>query len=325
MNTDSNRFMPPVPRDRETPTLSEIIPFRSKNINIRRSKVLLPLLVVALAAVAMLGGRTHLQYIDLLCYLSVSILFLAIYTYSGMRKGWLWYIVPAIISYFLVRDELWLYALVFRKLLPGDTGTLDGATDFWLTFRTYFFGAGLCEEALKATPVLLALAAAYLANRRRRSPIADPRGDGWTASVLRNLALRGPLDGLLMGYAAGAAFIIHETLGKYIPHYMGEALDRTNDVADAIVTGLELVIPRALGGAAGHMAFSRHLWLFHRPVCPLPTKGSDSYPTRLSPGCGSACVLGLDRRLAVPLCMVRARVDCDRSYLRCLPAQGEAA
>ena len=79
--------MPPVPRDHETPTLSEVIPFRSKKISIRRSKVLLPLLVVALAAVAMLGGRTHLQYIDLLCYLSVSILFLAIYAYSGIRKG----------------------------------------------------------------------------------------------------------------------------------------------------------------------------------------------------------------------------------------------
>ena len=105
----------------------------------------------------------------------------------------MWYIVPALISYFLVRDELWLYALVFRKLLPGDTGILDSAANFWLTFRTYFFGAGLCEEGFEGNP------GAACPSRRhtwrsevRRSPIAEPRGDGWTGSVLRNLALRGP-------------------------------------------------------------------------------------------------------------------------------------
>ena len=259
MSTDPNGFMPPTPRDRDVPTLSEIIPFRSKKISIRRSKVLLPFMIVALTVVALfalLGNQQFDYFIELLASLLVAGIFLAIYAYSGSRKRWWWYIVPAVISYFLLTKEFWFYVLIFRKILPGNDAALDNISDFLPTFQIYFFAAGLCEESLKATPALLALVAGLLLNPRGRAPGAVGGRRSWGGRILRNLTLRGPLDGLLMSCAAGAAFIIDETLGQYVPNLIGKVMAQTHSDAVAHLYGLGLVIPRTLQGVSGHMAWA---------------------------------------------------------------------
>ena len=261
MTPDPNGFMPPVPRDqeRDAPTFSEVIPFRSKKISIWRSKVLLPFLLVALTVVALftlLDNGQFDYFIDLLACLVVAGIFLAIYAYSGSRKRWWWYLVPALLSWFLLEDMFWVYTLVFRKILPGNTAGLNDTTDFLPTFEIYFFAAGLCEEGLKATPALLALVGGLLLSRGKGVFASGPAQRGWVGFILRNLTLRGPLDGLLMSAAAGAAFILDETLGQYVPNIVGKVYSKTQDADAAHLYGLGLVIPRTLQGISGHMAWA---------------------------------------------------------------------
>src|SRR5205085_2201216 len=145
-----------------------------------------------------------------------------------------------------------------RKILPGGE---PWGTSFVPTFVNMFFGAGLCEEALKATPILLALLLAY----RLGGPSDKPTpsllqlltGKASMSDILGALAIRGPLDGLLMGFAAGAAFILVETLYQYVPNQIVNMQKAANnDIWAGYLFGIGLLIPRVLQGVAGHMAWA---------------------------------------------------------------------
>ncbi len=111
----------------------------------------------------------------------------------------------------------------FRNVLPGNVSAVADNPNFIPNFIAYFFGAGMCEEGLEGhTPVLIALA---LTLRHGIAPsgatpgfrdILNRKPGG--PEIFSALALRGPLDGMLMGFAAGAAFIVDETLGEYVPN-----------------------------------------------------------------------------------------------------------
>lgn len=78
-----------------------------------------------------------------------------------------------------------------------------------LKFVKMFFMAGLPEELLKAIPVLIgALIGARLAQGRH------------TVGPLRQFAVYDPLDGLLIGAAAGFGFAFAETMFQYVPRIM---------------------------------------------------------------------------------------------------------
>lgn len=246
--------MPPLPpqqyRDDEVVSPTALLPFRSKKISIWRSRALIPLAATAIACVMLFSIRGSIQtvsdvymYMYVLATFLVFALFAGIYFYVGERKNMLWYLVPVAITFAQLAFLLQPYFYVFRTLLPGDIK----ATGFLSAFVGMFFGAGLMEELLKAVPMLIGLA---IALQLRKS--GKPGG-----RVVRGLALQGPVDGLLMGVAAGAAFILAETLWQYVPNEVAAAMKRSqNNAGLSLLSGFLLLLPRVLNGVIGHMAWA---------------------------------------------------------------------
>ncbi|TDR93961.1 PrsW family intramembrane metalloprotease [Enterovirga rhinocerotis] len=241
--------MPPLPQQPDTGlTATELMPFRSKKISLRKSRALIPLIAVALTCVLLFVLKFQIKdkgdvvaYMNVLAAFMLFAMFATVYFYSGERKNMLWYLVPASIVMWQLdtRAILGGFIYVFRTILPGD---MKGE-GFIPNFIGMFFGAGLMEELMKGIPILLALLLAYWL-RRSGKP-----GNFLT----RNLALQGPLDGLLMGVAAGAGFIAFETMAQYVP--MEAAKARGNE-ALGLLHALLLMLPRVLNGLVGHMAYA---------------------------------------------------------------------
>lgn len=247
--------MPPLPqppayRDDGALSRSELMPFRSRNIKLWKSRALIPLAATALVCVLLFGLQNSistkqdvLNYLNVLAIFIVFVIFLGLYVYAGERKNMLWYLVPALITGVQLSFLLAPYFFVFRKVLPGNTDATGFAGAFW----GMLFGAGLMEELLKAVPALLALVVALVL-----------RSKNSTGGFLgRGLALEGPVDGLLIGAAAGAAFILFETLLQYVPGEMARvAKEQNGNVALGVLQGVLLLFPRVLNGVIGHMAWA---------------------------------------------------------------------
>ena len=242
--------LPPQPYRQEGVSPTELMPFRSKKISILKSRALIPLAATALTCVLLFSimgsiksGEDVILYMNVLAAFLVFAMFAGLYFYMGERKNMLWYLIPAAITaiqlWFLLRP----YFYVFRTLLPGDIA----ASGFVSAFIGMFFGAGLMEELLKAVPALIGLA---IALRLRRS--GQPGN-----ALVRNLALDGPVDGILVGAAAGAAFILIETLQQYVPNTIGEVMKNSKgDQGLSLLLGMMLLLPRVLNGIIGHMAWA---------------------------------------------------------------------
>jgi RsiW-degrading membrane proteinase PrsW (M82 family) len=129
----------------------------------------------------------------------------------------------------------------------------------------HFVGTGFFEETVKALPLLVILFA-----RQYMSP-----------AMRAKFRIEEPLDGILLGAAAGGGFAFMETVGQYVSGnlvdaWMGYALNlkfgshlpiyKDPDLAWALIQkgihqigtapGVQLLIPRLLGNAFGHMAYS---------------------------------------------------------------------
>lgn len=261
-------MLPPVPRDQGGPSESELIPFKSTKINIWKSKALVPMMLFGLAAVALFTAMGNIKdaesaFVSMRIFgvVGVSGIFLGIYYYSGERKSWWWYLIPAVMIYlgftFGVFDY---YYLLFHKILPGDVDALKNNSSFIPNFIAYFFGAGLNEELYKATPGLIAFFLARYWGTQLSAPTPDlPQivsGKFTSLDIKNALALRGPLDGLLIGCAAGAAFILDETLTQYIVETYKNYSSASHDQANGLFFALTLLIPRIFQGVSGHMAWA---------------------------------------------------------------------
>lgn len=251
--------MPQLPRQTDVLRASELMPFRSKKINLLKSRALVPLVVTALVCVALFGLLNEFfqngsrdviyQYFMVVAWFTVFVIFTGVYMYGGERKMMLWYLLPCFITlgqlyYFFRTPAFNPYTFVFRELLPGNTEVPH--TDFVGAFVANLFGAGMMEELIKAVPGLAALG---LALRLRRS-------GGPKSFVTRGLALEGPIDGLLIGVASGAGFIILETLTQYVPNIVRGVTAASNNEAIGFLAGFMLLIPRVLNGVIGHMAWA---------------------------------------------------------------------
>lgn len=247
--------MPPLPRppaftDDGALSRSELLPFRSKNIRLWKSRALIPLAATALVCVLLFAIQGSIEskqdvltYLDVLATFMVFVMFLGLYVYAGEHKGIAWYLVPAVITFFQLAFMLAPYFFIFRKVLPGNTD----AEGFGSAFVGHFFGAGLMEELLKSIPCLLALVLALVLRSKGKSG----------GFVGRGLALQGPVDGLLIGAAAGAAFILFETLLQYVPGEMARVAKAQNgNLALGVLQGVLLLFPRVLNGLIGHMAYA---------------------------------------------------------------------
>jgi RsiW-degrading membrane proteinase PrsW (M82 family) len=258
--------MPAVPRDHERATASELVPFASSKIRIWRSPIAIILLLSALLSPFILylnddtlgfGGTTfeqRVRYFKIIAFTAifffVALLQIAIYLYA--RPG------RSIFVYFwafaLVLAVLWIpyldlpYFWFFRHVLPGNVAALPETAGFFPTFFAMFFGAGLVEELLKATPILICAAVALRLGRLRASKA--PSG------LARFFALRGPLDGVLLGIFAGGAFILYETGLQYVPTAAARMFNATENLNEAFGAGLLLLLPRTIDGLTGHMGYS---------------------------------------------------------------------
>ena len=249
----------PVPRDHSEASMSELMPFRSSKVKLWKSPLFLMMAIAGVASVMMFGmiGQVVLQqnqqgfaafqlFVTLTVFVMLLMLQLGIYAYSRVdRPVW-----PFAVAYIMVVAQLWvpgvfgIYALVFRQLLPGGIETPEG-TPFLTAFISHFFGAGLCEELLKAVPMLIG---AVLSWQAMKKP------DMAKGGLFKLLHVRGPLDAVIMGAFAGAAFIFVETAGQYVPDTAMKVAQQAG-YGSGLAAGLLLLVPRVVGGAS-HIAFS---------------------------------------------------------------------
>lgn len=260
--------MPPVPRDHDGASFSEIVPLGSSKIKMVRSPVTLLLVLAALIApltimvLGMMGeARTEAGVVTgfktfafMNVFFVVFMVGLLIYLYTRPARPLLSYLwafalvalmmAPMEFGVFFIFDAL---ASVFRGLMRGDPFALPETAGFFPTFYAHFVGAGLLEELFKAIPILIGLAVG-LATIRKPEAMAGP--------AARFFRIRGPLDGVLMGAFAGAAFIVMETSGQYLPDQLMDVAEQTGRAEAGFASALFLYFPRVIGGAVGHMAYS---------------------------------------------------------------------
>ncbi|HRE45068.1 MAG TPA: PrsW family glutamic-type intramembrane protease, partial [Terricaulis sp.] len=253
----------PTPRDHNVASNSEIMPFSSSKIKLWKSPLFIVAVLVALATpfLFVVGGnaagaedpRVRMAALIVSGIVGVFVLLmmiqLAAFLYAKPGRSFLIYMIPfAVVVAILFTPLSMPFFFIFREILPGN---VDMSNPQQLTLMKVFvgmlFGAGMMEELLKATPILIG---AYLTHMAIKQP-------SFVSNVAYKLLhVRGPLDGVLMGIFAGGGFIFFETAFDYIPRISSQVFQQTNDIGVAVSTGLSLLLPRVLGGLVGHMAYS---------------------------------------------------------------------
>ncbi|HYE47827.1 MAG TPA: PrsW family glutamic-type intramembrane protease [Caulobacter sp.] len=262
MSKDPNKRMtPPVPRDHDQASLSELMPFRSKNVKLLKSPLFIFMIIAGLISTFMFGalgailGRPGPQsfavfqlFVTLSIFVILMLTLLGIYAYSRMdRPIWPFMLAFLITAIQAATPIFNLYVIVFRKILPGDIDP-TAKMPFIQAFIGMLFGAGLLEELLKAVTILLG---AYLTIYALKKTPALANN-----AFFKLFHVRGPLDGVVFGLFAGAGFIMSETAFQYVPDLAMKIIGGTGDYGSGIAAGMLLLIPRTLGGAVGHMAYS---------------------------------------------------------------------
>ena len=238
--------LPPRPSAPNSMTRSDLLPVFSSRTRLFRSRILFPVAVVTLVSVLLywLPAVADVYSDFLWIYVATGAvllltIFYLVYVYSGETQSSLRYWTAGLVTYLQCSYVYWpFYAPVFRKALAfGDPSSYSAG--FVLTYLNFFIAAGLCEELLKAVPILIGLAIA----------IRIPHRPG---SVLDWFALKGPLDGLLMGVFSGAVFTMWETLGGYLLNTISES----KEPAAGYLSGMFLMLPRLLDSFGGHVGYS---------------------------------------------------------------------
>jgi RsiW-degrading membrane proteinase PrsW (M82 family) len=225
-------------------SLSQIIPIISTKQDLRQKAFLLPAIVTIILVVALLAtiGKPILFNLCFASYLAIAS-FYFIYRLCGKHKPWWLFVAAGLTTIVILITPLSLpFFIVFRKILPGNISGVEG---FIPTLIAMFFGAGLMEELLKAVPIFIAL---WL-GLKQKSPLREQIGV-WE-----------PLDGILIGAASAVGFTLLETLGQYVPNIIASVTTQSGQGAGELV-GLQLLIPRIIGLASGHLAYSGYFGYF---------------------------------------------------------------
>lgn len=258
-NTKNNpkKDMPPVPRDATEASYSELIPIRSKSINMLKSPLFYMVVLTAFLAISLFGYFTdilvkgslesfrYLVWAAILYLLGVVLLIVFLYSKTD-KPFWCFCLSTAFVSSLLLTPLGTPFFFIFRDILPGSMQIAKSGV-FIKSFIGMFFGAGLMEELMKVTPVL---AGAYIVVNT-----ADWK-DKLPAWLFDAISIRGPLDGLLMGLFGGAGFILIETGAEYIPKMVVNIAKSTGSQGTGLAAGLMLLLPRVIGGMVGHMAWA---------------------------------------------------------------------
>lgn len=206
------------------------------------SKILLPLGFTAIVLVLLVVLKDDADKSRALTAYLLFWLLYAAYICSGIKTHLIAYIFPALFVYAEFTTPFARpFFYLFRTLLPGSPSPNPSLLD---TVFSTFVGSGLMEEFMKALPVLVGL---YLA---RRPATSGKSADGY----LNSLRCSTPMEGMMIGFAAGAGFVFVDTLyhvvpdsGLYVanPAYFGSGLD-----------GFFLLGQRVLQGLTSHMLWT---------------------------------------------------------------------
>ncbi|WP_293354089.1 MULTISPECIES: PrsW family glutamic-type intramembrane protease [unclassified Microcoleus] len=243
--------------EKDALTLTQLFPIASTGKQLSQKAYLYPGIATVIFVVSMfvaVGNAPAFNFL-LSAYLAGAAYYF-IYQLCGKHKPWWVLLGTALATVLILLSPLLIgFILVFREILPGRLPA-EGEEISFLSFSIrMFFGAGLMEELLKALPVL----GAMLLGNLLKNPWRD------------RIGIWEPLDGILLGSASAVGFTLLETLGQYVPHIIQNVTLQAGPEAGQLV-GLQLLIPRILGSAAGHMAYSGYLGYFIGLSALKPTK-----------------------------------------------------
>jgi len=257
------------------PRIFDILPLPAPSKSIFSSRLCLPGLLTAIVACVLflVDDNPPLYFRVVACYIVLMIV--TIFYQNSMLRNRLLSLVfaAAVVAAILWFDQILdIFIYVFRTL-PGLTR--PATKGFAENFAYYFVDAGLMEELIKAVPTLIGLCIFLIATRLSRGGSA-----GW---LVERFGVATPMQGLMMGIAAGGAFVLIETLALYVPRIQAET---ANQVAEDIkvllpnaaidpkmheslteviefaakntglVSGFFVLIPRTLGALIGHMSYA---------------------------------------------------------------------
>lgn len=250
----------PLPRNLDEASFSELVPFRSKKIKLLKSPIfwfvgLTALFNVALFTlrVTVIHGETvgaQVAAFDLLVQVALfyllALALLGFHSYARSDKPILYYAFPAVFVVVFMHSPLW--NLIYQ---PFDVIALGNAMEtssvFPIRLWSGFAGPGLREELVKGLPALIGA-----------SILLRPSAFAWMPARLRTLLqVRGPLDGVLMGFAAGCGFLFAETGGQYVHQALQRSVTASQgNLSGAFGDALMLLLPRVMNGWVGHMAWA---------------------------------------------------------------------
>jgi RsiW-degrading membrane proteinase PrsW (M82 family) len=238
-------------------SFTQLFPIISTGKDLTSKAFLIPGILTVIFVVLMFAtvGEPRANQIIVGTYIAGAAYYF-IYRLCGKHKPWWLLVGVALATAAILKSPILnLFIFVFRGILPGNLPQDESISITELLIHM-FFGAGLMEELLKALPVL----GVYLIGRTLP--------DAWSDRV----GVKEPLDGILLGTASSVGFTLLETLGQYVPQITQNIGLQAGLEAGQLV-GLQLLIPRILGLAAGHMAYSGYLGYFIGLAVLKPGKG----------------------------------------------------
>jgi RsiW-degrading membrane proteinase PrsW (M82 family) len=249
----------PVPRDHDDLSFSEMVPFRSSKIDLKKSPALYFLLLLAITVPLLFSSigvifnaKSGPELMKQVTWYSLIITFVIcaalqtmVFMYARTSRPFLHFWIPFFaVCAILLSPLLPVFFYVFRTLWPFYSQQPQGVV---AAFLSHLGGAGLMEELIKAVPTLIG---AWVGYRAKANPALG------TNKFLSMIAVRGPLDGALMGVFAGGGFTLLETGMQYAPNMVETLYKETQNIGVGVAGAFLLLIPRALGAAVGHMAYA---------------------------------------------------------------------
>jgi RsiW-degrading membrane proteinase PrsW (M82 family) len=243
----------PSPANKMGTMKSTLLPIASNNITFDRGYLVVALATAAAVVLLILSRRDNYAFATILAYYVTFIQCVVIYYLCGRRELW-----PSMIGVFAFS----YVALMMTSLFGNTVGpfrpqwvlAMMESPNMAARFIGHFIGAGAAEEFFKALPLF---GLAILGLLCKSGP-----------AHLRAISLTEPLDGIVLGVAAGAAFGLVEAVYVYYPDVFTSTANRLQGHPDDVrrLTGMmnafQNVIVRLIGGVGGHMAYSGYFGYF---------------------------------------------------------------
>ncbi len=244
------------PANPQGPTRSTLNPMSAKASDLIKREYFWPIAVTTLVAILIFYYLNHLDSaityrrvkvpmfaVVLTAYLSFAGFFI-ILKFAGKRPNW-WMI--ALVGVFIVLDLFYAgpFLTICMKFFRGGLLPLLGLPPelpknptFFLTYFHQLISAGLMEEVYKAIPTVILLFV----------------GLSQWAPWNERLGVREPIDGIICGAIAGAAFTFIET---GFNHYAANFAKSGGHLAPLVA-----IAPRTLSEFAGHVGYAGYAGYF---------------------------------------------------------------